>query len=79
MSYHTITDKRKRVAHVAGPEGKPLCRPKAHDKIEFIATLVGRDMRMCQVCTERQMRIEFTAAAKRRASMTLAEQLDDIL
>ena len=40
---------------------------------------MGRDMRFCPVCAERQTREQFNAAIKRRASMTLAEQLDDIL
>lgn len=75
--YHLITDKRARVAHVAGPAGAPLCKPVT--KIAFTATLIGRDMKLCQVCAERQTREQFNAALKRRASMTLAEQLDDIL
>jgi hypothetical protein len=75
--YHLITDKRARVAHVAGPAGTPLCKPVT--KIAFTATLIGRDMRFCPVCAERQTREQFNAALKRRASMTLAEQLDDIL
>ena len=75
--YHLITDKRARVAHVAGPAGAPLCKPVT--KISFAPTTLGRDMKLCQVCAERQMRTQFEASVKRRASMTLAEQLDDIL
>lgn len=75
--YHLITDKRARVAHVAGPAGAPLCKPVT--KIIFAPTTLGRDMRFCPVCAERQTREQFNAAVKRRASMTIAEQLDDIL
>lgn len=70
--YHLITDKRARVAHVAGPAGSPLCKPDT--KIAFTATLLGRDMKMCQVCAEREIKEQYAEALKRRASMTLAER-----
>jgi hypothetical protein len=59
--YHMITDKRHKTAHVAGPTGKPLCRPKAHRKIEFTATLVGRDMHTCGTCAELQLNAQWNA------------------
>lgn len=74
--YHMITDKRRRTAHVAGPEGKPLCRPNAHGKIEFTITLVDRDMRTCGTCAELQLRAQWEAhGIKRIESMTPAQQL----
>jgi hypothetical protein len=75
--YHLITNKRARVAHVAGPAGAPLCKPVT--KISFTATLLRRDMKMCQVCAEREIKEQYAEALKHRASMTIAEQLDDIL
>jgi hypothetical protein len=76
--YHMITDKRHKTAHVAGPTGKPLCRPKAHRKIEFTATLVGRDMHTCGTCAELQLRAQYEAYMKRLEGMTASEQLEDL-
>jgi hypothetical protein len=76
--YHMITDKRHKTAHVAGPEGRPLCRPKAHRKIEFTATLVGRDMHTCGTCAELQLRAQYEAYMKRLEGMTASEQLEDL-
>lgn len=50
MSY-MITDKRGKVAHVAGQDGKPLCRPGT--KVPFRVTRIGRDMKVCEPCDSR--------------------------
>lgn len=68
--YHMITDKRHKTAHVAGPAGRPLCRPKAHRKIEFTATLVGRDMRTCGTCADLEIREMYASRPDRPSDLS---------
>jgi hypothetical protein len=54
MDYWLITNKRHRVAHVAGPGNKPLCDPRTGRT--FAATLLGRGMRVCETCARAELR-----------------------
>jgi hypothetical protein len=58
---HPITDKRGRVVHLSMLGFKPLCRPDT--RVVFHATLIGRaGTRLCEICSERDMRAQFDAA-----------------
>lgn len=56
-----ITDKRGKIVHLAGADGRPLCRPNS--KVKFHATLIGfNGSKLCGTCAERDMRAQFDAA-----------------
>lgn len=55
--YHMITNARHKVAHVAGPNAKPLCTPNT--KASFHITLITRNMRVCAVCCERELHTKY--------------------
>ena len=75
MDYYLITNARGKVAHVAGPHDKPLCKPDT--KVNFHRTLLGRDNKLCESCSSKQMSAQWAARVDRHKTMTLAEQLAD--
>lgn len=54
-----ITDKRRRVVHVAtgAAKLKPLCRP--HTRVTFAPTLRHAHMSVCRVCDEKDLRARY--------------------
>ena len=49
MDYYLITNKRHKLAHIAGPHDKPLC--SADTKRTFVRTLLYHGMKLCPPCT----------------------------